>query len=105
MSEKTIMLCCTAGMSTSMMVSRMQKVAEQSGLDYKIFAKPTAEAGDILHNEKIDCILLGPQVKYLKAEFEKKYQSFNVPIAIIDMAAYGMMDGKKVLEQAQSLMS
>ena len=33
MAEKTIMLVCSAGMSTSMLVQRMKKAAEADGLD------------------------------------------------------------------------
>ena len=38
MAEKTIMLCCAAGMSTSLLVSKMQASAKEQGLDYEIFA-------------------------------------------------------------------
>ncbi|MGM9904871.1 PTS sugar transporter subunit IIB, partial [Lactobacillus sp.] len=44
MAEKTIMLCCSAGMSTSMLVKKMQEAAKKDGLDYEIFACPAAEA-------------------------------------------------------------
>ena len=37
MAEKTIMLCCAAGMSTSLLVSKMQKAAEAQGVDAEIF--------------------------------------------------------------------
>ncbi|MGW8001390.1 PTS sugar transporter subunit IIB, partial [Staphylococcus xylosus] len=33
MAEKTIMLVCAAGMSTSMLVQKMQKEAESQNLD------------------------------------------------------------------------
>ncbi|KAF5438256.1 PTS sugar transporter subunit IIB, partial [Pediococcus sp. EKM202D] len=33
MAEKTIMLVCAAGMSTSLLVSKMQKAAEAEGVD------------------------------------------------------------------------
>ena len=44
MSEKTIMLVCNAGMSTSMLVTKMQQAAEAQGLDVDIFAIAAAES-------------------------------------------------------------
>ena len=37
MADKTIMLACSAGMSTSLLVSKMQNAAKEKGKDYKIF--------------------------------------------------------------------
>ena len=37
MAKKTIMLVCSAGMSTSLLVTKMQKAAEAKGMDADIF--------------------------------------------------------------------
>lgn len=42
------MLCCSAGMSTSLLVTKMKKAAEEQGKDVEIFAVPVAEADDKL---------------------------------------------------------
>lgn len=52
MSEKTIMLVCNAGMSTSMLVTKMQKAAETQGLDVEIFATAAADATNQLEQKK-----------------------------------------------------
>ena len=39
METKQIMLVCAAGMSTSLMVSKMEKAAQDQGLDAHIFAE------------------------------------------------------------------
>ena len=103
MAEKTVMLCCSAGMSTSMLVKKMQEAAKKDGLDYEIFACPAAEADTNLENKNISCVLLGPQVRYMLADFEKKVEGTDIPVEVIDMAAYGMMDGEKVVQQAKKL--
>ena len=41
---KKIMLVCSAGMSTSMLVSRMLKVADEKNIEVSIFAKAEAQA-------------------------------------------------------------
>lgn len=38
MEKKVIMLACAAGMSTSLLVSKMQKAATEKGFDAEIFA-------------------------------------------------------------------
>ena len=43
MADKVIALACAAGMSTSLLVSKMQKAAAENGKDYEIFAKSTAD--------------------------------------------------------------
>ena len=44
MEKKVIMLACAAGMSTSLLVSKMQKAATEKGFDAEIFAVAAAEA-------------------------------------------------------------
>ena len=60
METKQIMLVCAAGMSTSLMVNKMQKAAEERGLAATIFAVPVSEAEDYLSEKKVDVLLLGP---------------------------------------------
>lgn len=74
MATKTIMLNCAAGMSTSLLVKKMQEAAKAQGKDYEIFACPASEADNKLANQEINCVLLGPQVGYMKADFEKKLE-------------------------------
>ena len=63
MAEQTIMLNCSAGMSTSLLVTKMQAAAQEEGIDAEIFACPASEADDKMAQKQIDCVLLGPQVK------------------------------------------
>ncbi|CCI85376.1 PTS sugar transporter subunit IIB [Lactobacillus pasteurii] len=109
MAKKTIMLNCAAGMSTSLLVTKMQQAAEAQGLDREIFACPASEADQHLEKGGIDVVLLGPQVSYMKGDFEGKVKGKgeggkDVPLGVIDMQAYGMMNGEKVLAQAEELM-
>ncbi|MEC0134290.1 MULTISPECIES: PTS sugar transporter subunit IIB [Paenibacillus] len=96
----TIMLACNAGMSTSLLVTKMQKTAEEKGIQANIFAKPVTEIELTLQEKNVDVILLGPQVKFMKKQLEAKLVGKNIPIEAIDMLHYGMMNGEKVLEQA-----
>jgi PTS system cellobiose-specific IIB component len=105
MSEKTIMLICNAGMSTSMLVTKMQIAAETQGLDVDIFAIAAAEATNKLEQRKIDTVLLGPQVRFMQKQFEEKLTPLGIPVEVINMTDYGMMNGEKVLNQAVSMIN
>ena len=102
--KKTIMLVCAAGMSTSLMVSKMQKSAEEKGIEADIFAVSAGEAETYLADKKVDVLLLGPQVRFMKAQFEKKVTPLGIALDVIQMTDYGMMNGEKVLNQALKLM-
>jgi PTS system cellobiose-specific IIB component len=103
MADKTIMLVCAAGMSTSMLVKKMEQAAEKNGMDVEIFALSANEADGKLSEKKIDIILLGPQVRFMKAKFEKKVEDQGIPVEVISMQDYGMMNGEKVLMTAVNL--
>ncbi|OIM79763.1 PTS sugar transporter subunit IIB, partial [Oenococcus oeni] len=95
-----IMLCCAAGMSTSLLVSKMQKAAESDGVDAEIFATAAADADAKLEEKHPDVLMLGPQVRYLEGQFKEK---LTIPVEVINMQDYGMLNGEKVLREALSL--
>ena len=72
MADKVIMLACSAGMSTSLLVSKMQAAAKEQGKDYEIFAKSVADIDHQFEVEKPDILMLGPQVAYMKGDIQKK---------------------------------
>jgi PTS system cellobiose-specific IIB component len=102
---KRIMLVCSAGMSTSLLVTKMEKAAEAQGIESDIFAVSASEADEKLDDtaKPVDVLLLGPQVRFMKSQFEQKLAGKNVPLAVIDMKDYGMMNGESVLKTALEL--
>ena len=101
---KKIMLVCAAGMSTSLLVTKMEAAAKEVGDEIKIFALPISDGEKKLH--EVDCVLLGPQVRLQKAQIEKLVADagLDLPIDVINMKDYGMMNGKAVYEFALNLM-
>lgn len=96
---KKILLICSAGMSTSLLVTKMEKAAKEKGLELEISATGSGTYRD--EAAKADVILLGPQVRYMMKEVSGAIT--GKPIEIIDMKAYGRVDGAAVLEQALKL--
>ena len=70
---KKIYLFCSAGMSTSMLASKMQSVADAHNVPVKVAAHPHNKIGEIIDADRPDCILLGPQVKYMYEETVAQY--------------------------------
>ena len=50
-----------------------------------------------------DVLLLGPQVKYALNDLKAACEEKGIPIDVIPMMDYGMMNGPKVLELALKL--
>lgn len=90
-----IMLVCNAGMSTSLLVQKMQNEAKTRGLDVEIEARPMAEAMEAL--DTADVLLLGPQIGYARSDFE---MATDKPVDVIAMVDYGRMNAPKILDDA-----
>jgi len=99
---KKIALFCSAGMSTSLLVTKMKKAAEAKGIEVSIDAYPEATMEKELND--VDAVLIGPQIKYLLRKLKKICDDKGVPISVINTMDYGMMDGEKVLNQALKMM-
>lgn len=97
---KNILLACNAGMSTSLLVQKMQAEAKGQGLDVSIAAYPLNKA--LEHVDTADVLLLGPQIAYAKKDAEAAAGS--TPVAVIAMVDYGRMNAKKILADALKLM-
>lgn len=100
---KKIYLFCSAGMSTSILASKMQNVANEHSLPIEVKAFPHNKLDEIVKTLHPDCILLGPQVKYLYEKTVKEFGTTGIPIAVIDATDYGMMNDAKVLKAAIKL--
>ncbi|EBR8158584.1 PTS sugar transporter subunit IIB [Salmonella enterica subsp. enterica serovar Morehead] len=99
---KKIILCCAAGMSTSLLVQRMAEAASKRNVDISIKAIPVAEFKENLQDA--DLVLLGPQVKFELQKIQAVAEPAGKKVAVIDMMDYGMMKGEVVLEKALRLM-
>lgn len=96
-----ILLCCSVGMSTSLLVSKMKKNAKDRGIDCKIWAVPI----DVVKRElgSADVLLLGPQVRYMLPDFKALCDKKGIPVDVIDIVHYGVFNGKEVLDSAIKL--
>lgn len=95
-----ICLICSAGMSTSALVKKIEAAGLEQGLDLEVWA--VAEVAAKENVAKADVVLIGPQIRFALARIQA--MDPNKPVATIDMLSYGRMDGKKILADAMSLL-
>ncbi|MFC3912864.1 PTS sugar transporter subunit IIB [Pseudaeromonas sharmana] len=100
---KKIMLCCSSGMSTSLLVKKMQEEANRRGLAAEIRAYGASEFEVQMPHYQV--VLLGPQVKYMLPDLQVRAAEHGIPVDVINMMDYGMQRGDKVLDHALSLLA
>lgn len=93
-----IYLVCNAGMSTSIVVRKMQEAAKKQGLD-DIYVE--AFSVEILDQKvaSADVVLLGPQIRHMLGDV-KKVVDGKCPVDVVDMRDYGTLRGDKILAKA-----
>lgn len=90
---KKILLACSGGFSTSMLVQRMKEAAATKNLDIEILA---VGEDNIFEQLDSDVLLLAPQIAH---KLEDLSSDLDMPVFTIDMMDYGMMNGEKVLNE------
>lgn len=96
-----ILLVCNAGMSTSMLVQKMEIAAKDMGIDLEITAMGFTTAEKVV--KEWDIAMLGPQVRHQLKGLQKA--AGNVPVEVIDMRDYGTMNGANVLKRALQIVN
>jgi len=94
-----VLLVCNAGMSTSMLVQKMEQAAEAEGVELEIAAKAVSVAEKEV--DDWDVVMLGPQVRHQIKKLQDATD--HTPIAVIDMRDYGTMNGANVLKAAMKI--
>lgn len=92
---KKVILLCAGGMSTSLLVSKMESAANQLGIECKVSAHPVTMAKTVASDA--DIVLLGPQIR-----FELNNVKTMLPdkeVRVIDMIDYGMIDGEAIIKK------
>src|SRR5699024_5565378 len=91
---KKIMLVCSLGMSTSMLVEKMREAAAEKEIEVDIEAVSESE----LSNQKdVDIAMLGRQIGHLEGQLMEK---MNLAVMTKDMTEYMMKDGEKLVTSA-----
>lgn len=84
-----VLLCCSAGISTTLLMKRMEAYAREKGVSpFEIEVRGAGEAA--AHAAGCDVVLLGPQVAYLERRVAE--EAAPVPVGSIPMQDFARMD-------------
>ena len=98
-----IRLFCAGGMSTSILMKKIEEAAVKKGLEVDVKANPAGLIDKCCSEEKIDVALIGPQVAYEMNRIKPICEKYKVPVEVIPMLDYGRMKREKVLDLALGL--
>ena len=97
-----VLLVCAAGMSTSMLMKKMESYAKDNGIDLEIAARSFSELKNPA-DDGYDCILIGPQISYQKDKVVAKAQ--GLPVDVIPMKDYGRQNCPAIFEQIDKILA
>ncbi len=99
-----ILLVCSTGMSTSLLVNKMNEISSEKSRNDEIWAVPQSELENNI--KKCDVLLIGPQMRMMLPQIKKlASDNNNVPYALIPANIYSRVDGSSVLELADTLLN
>ena len=93
MTMRHLTLICMAGISTSLLVNKMNE-------NFEIAVTAMSERAFQGYTGQTDVLLLGPQLGHRFESLKEQYESKGIRIDRIDPEHFGAMDAKAVLEQA-----
>ncbi|RDU37837.1 PTS sugar transporter subunit IIB [Neobacillus piezotolerans] len=98
-----ILLCCAAGMSTSLLVRKLQSLVSKEKKGYVIQAMDQDSAE--VHLKNFDVVLIGPQIRYTLPRLKKIGESYEIPVEVINPTDYGRNNVEAILAFAEQLFS
>lgn len=96
---RKIVLMCSAGMSTSLLMNKMRDAAKEQGYECTIEADPVRTAAET--GKDADIVLLGPQVRF---QVNKIASELSCPVEAIDPMVYGRMDGAALIKRVKEVL-
>lgn len=91
-----VLLCCSTGMSTSILAKEMRTVIQEKKLDYKVAAVSVTQIK--LYIEKADIVLVAPQNIAEYDMVRALGNLHNISVLLIGREEYGNMNGEMIIE-------
>lgn len=93
-----ILLACGAGLSTSILMKKIEKYCADKGEELKIEAVPVNNVEG--YQNDYDCVLVGPQVSYRVEELKK---TLTIPVEGISSLDYAIGNAENVMKLAHKI--
>lgn len=94
-----IMLICAGGMSTGILMKKMEKWAKDKKINLEVKAYGVGEYEE--HYKDYDCILLGPQISYKANEIRA---TVDKPVDLIQSFDYAVGNVDNIMKQVDKLL-
>lgn len=95
---KKILLCCSAGASSSILVQSMRRASQELEVDCAIASVSAMQITQYIN--KVDIVLVAPQCQHDFGRIIKIAKPLSIPVLLIGRKEYGEMNGKVVLIRA-----
>lgn len=93
-----ILLVCAGGMSTGLLMKKMEAYWEEKGQKHSINAVGLSEYEDVY--KEYDVIMVGPQVGYRSGQIQK---DTGLPVEVISSLDYAIGNCENIMKQAEKL--
>lgn len=94
-----VLMVCSGGMSSSIVVKAVKGEADRQKFDLEIKAVGTSEFEEELSSGGYDLAIVAPQVKHRFETFKAQAVEYNVPIELIVPMGYTPLGASRTLEQ------
>lgn len=105
MEDKNLLLICTAGITTGLLVRSIEKEIEKREIPLHVYSAPSIIAEQIIDKQKIDGILIGPQAQYEIQRLEGLLNSKKIPYQLISKENYELLNGSGVLDEGIEILN
>lgn len=93
-----VIVFCNAGMSSGLIVNKMLKVADEGDT---VVAYQSTKINEMAPTA--DVVFLSPALRFQVDKVKEICDPLGIPVAPIDMKAYGLGDGASVYKEAKRL--
>lgn len=102
--QKTVLLICTAGITTGLLVKNIQRAADEQKINIHVYSAPAIIAEQIIQTQSVDALLIGPQSQYEVNRLKDFLNYKAVPYKLISEEAYETLNGEAVLKDSLTLL-
>lgn len=101
---KNLLLICASGITTGLLVRSIEKNIEKEELPIYVFSAPSIIAKQIIKEDDVDAILIGPHIPHEITRLKELLNYENISYQLINRDSYRMLDGEAVLKQGVTLL-
>lgn len=96
--EKRILLICTAGITSGLLVKNIQTAADEQNIPIRVYSAPAIIAEQTIQNQDIDGLMIGPQSEYEVNRLKDFLNYKAVAYKMIKKEDYETLNGEAVLQ-------